>query len=163
MSTQLLHFLDQCSSKDLEFLYQEISMRLKPRNAPLLANEILSHIFSYIHDPKTLMNCSLVCQSWHHLLTDNVLWKRVCHRVKYTPLKAMVKTGGQGASTIPTPLAIGIWKNIYMQNYLTWMNWRRGSYRVFPLKQIGRLCLDFDDQFAVSIAGDAVRIVIDLT
>ncbi|KAJ8328030.1 hypothetical protein QVD99_006242 [Batrachochytrium dendrobatidis] len=53
-----------------------------------------------------------------------------------------------------TQLMLSPWKQVYMENYLTWMNWLNGRYQLVPVQrkptQSG-LCVSFDDRFAVSV------------
>ncbi|KAH6595977.1 hypothetical protein BASA50_005450 [Batrachochytrium salamandrivorans] len=51
-------------------------------------------------------------------------------------------------------LAPAPWKKVYMDNHLTWTNWMKGRFQltsVHPSASTGRLCLNFDDQQAVSV------------
>ena len=62
------------------------------------------------------------------------------------------------------PRLIGLpasWKKVYKENYLTWMNWMQGSFKVRPMQHSnGDLYMHFNDTRAVSVKlGEPAKLV----
>mmetsp|Transcript_22748 Transcript_22748/g.63264 ORF Transcript_22748/g.63264 Transcript_22748/m.63264 type:complete len:93 (+) Transcript_22748:55-333(+) len=63
-----------------------------------LSSEILSHIFSFLHDGRDLAQCSAVCRVWRRTLADagEEAWKALCIAYNLPPLnKALEKKTGE--------------------------------------------------------------------
>ena len=72
-----------CDSQLLSFVMSFVSPRLKKDPFEHLPDELCLRVLSFVDDPKSLARSSQVSRRWHKLLTDDMLWKRMCDRHAY--------------------------------------------------------------------------------
>ncbi|KAJ3272333.1 hypothetical protein HDV01_005767 [Terramyces sp. JEL0728] len=162
--TALTALIDTLSKSEIEFLQQKLALRLQELqdisnlHINSFANEILIQIFVYLSNPETLAICSKVCRKWKILLNDNILWKNYCHKKAYKALSkrnaGIIQNQGGKHSIIYKHISLVAWKDIYMENYLTWKNWTLGKCKVSRVTKnshAGFICMDFNEKHAISI------------
>ncbi|KAI9206596.1 WD40-repeat-containing domain protein [Polychytrium aggregatum] len=124
-----------------------------------LPNEVLSHIFTYLHStPSALATASAVSRHWNQVVRDDILWKRLCRARGFISLDAssgdrhkllhffswrernpirFSDPGPLSETTLvgsPFSSSLGLiyswpWRKVYKENYLTAINWTKGHYR----------------------------------
>lgn len=133
-----------------------------------LAPEILSMIFSHLHDAASIVTAQKVCQLWRSIYHDNHTWKQVCKKKSYFSfiprfqLLRLTNTAENGsAEKIQKQPSLFPWRHIYMSNYLTWRNWMSGKCQVTSIKKDDAgIAFDFDDHNAISMKrGEPVKMV----
>ena len=138
-----------------------------------LAPEILSMIFSYLHDAKSIAKISLSCRLWRSIYLDNHVWRQVCKKrsyFSYIPKFRLLRSSHSSsadrsdhgsADKIQKQPSLFPWRHIYMNNYLTFKNWMSGKCHVTSIrKDDAGLAFDFDDQNALSLKrGEPVKLV----
>lgn len=122
-----------------------------------LAPEIISIIFSYLHSASSISTCSQVCRQWRAVFHDNHTWRQVCKKrsyISYIPRfrsrSSSELAKGDSMKGMSKQPSLFPWRNIYMNNYLTWKNWALGKYRVTSIVK-DSLPIEFDERKAFSV------------
>ncbi|KAH9922431.1 WD40-repeat-containing domain protein [Fomitopsis serialis] len=74
----LAGLLADCTPAELLFISTTITPLLRRDFLKDLPAELAFHVLSFIDDPKTLARASRVSRTWHQLLDDQWLWRRMC-------------------------------------------------------------------------------------
>ncbi|CCM04764.1 uncharacterized protein FIBRA_06954 [Fibroporia radiculosa] len=70
--------LAECTPAELLFISTSVTPRLRRDFMKDLPPEITLHILGFIDDPQTLARASRVSRTWHRILDDQWLWRRMC-------------------------------------------------------------------------------------
>ncbi|KAI9718287.1 MAG: hypothetical protein M1828_006751 [Chrysothrix sp. TS-e1954] len=79
----LTELLNMCNSRQLNFVHDYVSPRLKKDPFTSLPNELCLRILSLVDHPNTLARSSQVSRRWHELVNDDMAWKILCERHSY--------------------------------------------------------------------------------
>ncbi|KAI0047407.1 WD40 repeat-like protein [Auriscalpium vulgare] len=71
--------LAACSPQELHFLASTIGPLLKRDFLRTLPTELALHVLSFVDEPSTLTRVSQVSRTWHALVQDEWLWRRLAH------------------------------------------------------------------------------------
>lgn len=185
----LRHILQHCHPVDLSFIHGFVSRApsLQVDFLSELPEELAVNILSYLHaDPESLKSASLVCNQWRRLIQDNHLWRTLCQKRGWiTNLKERsahpdfnsmksIQNGyrsykSPGFMTPYSPLSIrqpsfskiqAPWKKIFVDNYMTIMNWKSGRYtmkrvRMMPsggVEEDISMCVSFNEDLSTALS-----------
>ncbi|KAL4948486.1 WD40-repeat-containing domain protein [Aspergillus filifer] len=80
----LENILSLCNTRELSFVLNFVSPRLKIDPFAVFPTEISLRVLSFIDEPTTLARASQVSRRWHELLNDDITWKNLCENHSFT-------------------------------------------------------------------------------
>jgi F-box and WD-40 domain protein CDC4 len=70
--------LSDCTPDELLFVSTTVAPLLKRDFLRDLPPELATYILSFIHDPSSLLKAGQVSRYWHSLVSEELLWRRMC-------------------------------------------------------------------------------------
>lgn len=155
----LREFLTECDVPQIHLLSLELEPRLHHGCPPnccdrfsWLPYNVSLQVLSFL-DPVSLCRASSVCRSWHQLLLDQSLWRRLCSLTKWKLARSV-----EQKQFIQHMMPDGSihWKKVFSERFRLRNNWLRGkcNVRTFEGHTQGISCVQFDDTRIVSGSSD---------
>ncbi|KAK2192588.1 hypothetical protein NP493_26g03018 [Ridgeia piscesae] len=155
----LRDFLTECDVPQIHLLSLEMEPRLHHGCPPnccdrfsWLPHNVSLQILSFL-DPVSLCRASSVCRSWHELVDDPSLWRRLCSLTKWKLARSIEQK--QFIQHMMPGGSIN-WKKVFSERFRLRNNWLRGkcNVRTFEGHTQGISCVQFDDTRIVSGSSD---------
>ncbi|KAI7897631.1 WD40-repeat-containing domain protein [Cokeromyces recurvatus] len=138
----LIELLHCCDNQLLQIVYAWIIPKLKIDFFKELPKEIALHIISFLDEPQTLIDASLVSRHWNSLLKDDTIWKSLCIKYHYHHLSSSSSSSNNNNSNghqQPPFLMTTDHYQFFRRHYHIETAWNQGRGRMIPCCEVTHL------------------------